>query len=163
MDIFLNLFYSISNIHFLSTDDTIKKNLPIWILVPEVRLLSLVSSPFTKIPFVDENSNIKSALKIFNKKNLGVLIAKNKRGITTGIISDGDFKRINYKSEKINDIIIKKVMKKKPIMVNENTLAVEALSIMNSKKITALCVYKKNRKKTTGLIHMHSILNANIA
>ena len=33
----------------------------------------------------------------FNKKNLGVLIAKNKRGITTGIISDGDFKRINYK------------------------------------------------------------------
>ena len=117
----------------------------------------------TKIPFVDENSNIKSALKIFNKKNLGVLIAKNKRGITTGIISDGDFKRINYKSEKINDIIIKKVMKKKPIMVNENTLAVEALSIMNSKKITALCVYKKNRKKTTGLIHMHSILNANIA
>ena len=54
-------------------------------------------------------------------------------------------------------------MKKKPIMVNENTLAVEALSIMNSKKITALCVYKKNRKKTTGLIYMHSILNANIA
>ena len=67
-----------------------------------------------------------------------------------------------YKTDNINDLIIKKVMKKNPIMVNENILAVEALSIMNSKKITALCVYKKNKRKTIGLIHMHSILNANI-
>ena len=53
-------------------------------------------------------------------------------------------------------------MKKNPITVNENMLAAEALSVMNNKKITALCVFKKNKRKTTGLIHMHSILNANI-
>ena len=53
-------------------------------------------------------------------------------------------------------------MNKNPIVVNENMLAVEALSIMNNKKITALCVFKKNKKITTGLIHMHNILNANI-
>ncbi len=115
-----------------------------------------------KIPFVNENSNIKTALKVFNRKNLGLLIAKNKKGNTTGIISDGDFKRINYKSENINNLIIRKVMKRKPIVVNENMLAVEALSLMNNNKITALCVFKKNRKKTIGLIHMHNILNANI-
>ena len=114
------------------------------------------------IPFINENSNIKEALKVFNKKNLGVLIAKNNRGNTTGIISDGDFKRINYKTENINNLIIKKVMKKIPIIVNENMIAAEALSVMNNKKITALCVFKKNKRKTTGLIHMHSILNANI-
>ena len=115
-----------------------------------------------KIPFINENSNIKSALQVFNNKNLGVLIARNKKGIVTGIISDGDLKRINNKSENINQLIVKKVMKKNPITVNENMLAVEALSIMNNKKITALCVFKKNRKKITGLIHMHTILNANI-
>ena len=115
-----------------------------------------------RIPFINENSSIKEALKVFNKKNLGVLIAKNNRGNTTGIISDGDFKRINYKTENINNLIIKKVMKKNPIIVNENMLAAEALSVMNNKKITALCVFKKNKRKTTGLIHMHSILNANI-
>ena len=114
------------------------------------------------IPFINENSSIKEALKVFNKKNLGVLIAKNNRGNTTGIISDGDFKRINYKTENINNLIIKKVMKKNPIIVNENMLAAEALSVMNNKKITALCVFKKNKRRTTGLIHMHSILNANI-
>ncbi len=115
------------------------------------------------IPFINENSNIKAAIEILNKKNLGILIAKNKSGNVTGIISDGDLKRINYKSENINNKIVKKVMKKNPISVSENILAAEALSIMNNKKITVLCVYKKNRKKLTGLIHMHDILNANIA
>ena len=114
------------------------------------------------IPFINENSNIKNALKVFNKKNLGVLIAINKNKNLTGIISDGDFKRISFKSDNISNIVIKKVMKKNPIIINENMLAAEALSIMNSKKITALCVYKRNKKKITGLIHMHNILNANI-
>ena len=46
-------------------------------------------------------------------------------------------------------------------MVNDEMLAAEALSIMNSRKITALCVFKKNKRKITGLISMHNILNAN--
>ena len=49
------------------------------------------------IPFINENSNIKAAIEILNKKNLGILIARNKSGNVTGIISDGDLKRINYK------------------------------------------------------------------
>ena len=114
------------------------------------------------LPIINESSNIKNALKVFNKKNLGLLIVTNKKGNTTGIISDGDLKRINYKSENISNIIVKNVMKKNPILVNENMLAAEALSIMNNKKITALCVFKRNKKKTTGLIHVHNILNANI-
>ena len=114
------------------------------------------------LPIISESSNIKTALKVFNKKNLGLLIVINKKGNTTGIISDGDLKRINYKSDNINNIVVKKVMNKNPILVNENMLAAEALSIMNNKKITALCVFKRNKKKTTGLIHVHNILNANI-
>ena len=114
------------------------------------------------LPIINENSNIKNALKILNQKNLGVLIVRNNKGNTTGIISDGDLKRINYKSENIKNLVIKKVMKKNPIVVNENILAAEALSIMNNKKITALCVFKKNKRKTVGLIHMHNILSSNI-
>jgi len=115
------------------------------------------------IPYINENSNIKMALKIFNKKNLGVLIAKNKKNNITGIISDGDLKRISYKTDNIKKLIIKKVMNKSPVMVRQNTLAAEALSIMNSKKITALCVFKNRKNKISGLITMHKILNANIS
>ena len=54
-------------------------------------------------------------------------------------------------------------MKKNPITITEDILAASALSIMNTKKITSLCVHKeKKRKKTIGLIHMHDILRSNI-
>ena len=54
-------------------------------------------------------------------------------------------------------------MKQNPISINGDTLAASALSLMNSKKITSLCVHKgKNKNKTIGLIHMHDILKSNI-
>ncbi len=118
-----------------------------------------------KIPFVNENSNMKNALKILSKKNLGVLIVRNKNKKTTGVITDGDLKRAIAKNTEIKNINLKKIMSKNPISINQNELAVEALSLMTSKKkITSLCVYKnKNKNQTVGLIHIHNILNANIS
>ena len=139
-----------------------KKFHPSGSLGAKLKIVGELMYKGNEIPFINENANIKTALKVFNKKNLGVLIARNSKGNTTGIISDGDLKRISYKTENINNLIIKKVMKKNPIMVNENMLAAEALTIMNDKRISALCVFKKNKKKTLGLISMHNILNANI-
>ena len=54
-------------------------------------------------------------------------------------------------------------MKKNPISVDIDTLAASALSLMNTKKITSLCVHRNKKiKKTLGLIHMHDILRSNI-
>ena len=40
----------------------------------------------------------------------------------------------------------------------------KALSIMNEKKITSLCVYKNPyKKKIIGIIHIHNLLKANIS
>ena len=117
-----------------------------------------------KIPFIDENSTMKNALKILSKKNLGVLIIRNKIKNTIGVITDGDLKRAIEKNNDIKDIKLKKIMTKNPISIDQNELAAKALSLMTSnKKITSLCVYKnKKKKQTVGLIHIHNILNANI-
>ena len=65
---------------------------------------------------------------------------------------------MNFKNLKVKDF-----MKKNPVGVDKNVLAAEALSIMNSKKITSLCVYQNKKKnKTIGFIHIHNILDANI-
>tara|TARA_B100001250_G_scaffold383390_1_gene377317 strand:- start:261 stop:1238 length:978 start_codon:yes stop_codon:yes gene_type:complete len=115
-----------------------------------------------KIPFVQEKTNMKDALRVITKKGLGVLLIK-KKNITTGILTDGDLKRLNRKFGNFQKLKIKTVMKKNPVSVDKNTLAAEALSIMNSKKITSLCVHKRNQKnKTIGIIHIHNILRANI-
>ena len=88
---------------------------------------------------------------------------KNNKNNTTGILTDGDLKRLSNLKLNFQNLKIKKVMKKNPISVDKNMLAAQALSIMNTKKITSLCVHQKNKKnKTIGFIHIHNILNANI-
>ncbi len=116
-----------------------------------------------KIPFVSERINMKTALKNIMKKGLGTLIVKNNKKYTTGILTDGDLKRVSNLVGNIENLNIKKVMKKNPISVDKNMLAAKALSIMNNKKITSLCVHQNNkRNKTIGFIHIHNILDANI-
>lgn len=106
---------------------------------------------------------MKKALQIISKKNLGVLVVKNKRGMTKGIITDGQIRRISEKNKDLQNLNVKKVMTKNPISIDKSTLAAKALSIMNSKKITSLCVFSgKNKNKTIGIIHIHNILESNI-
>jgi arabinose-5-phosphate isomerase len=116
-----------------------------------------------KIPFVDENLNMKKALKILSEKKLGIVIARNKKKITTGIVTDGQIRRFNQKNIDLMNITVKKIMTKNPVTIDKDALAVKAISLMNNKKITSLCIYnKKNRTKTIGVLHIHNILQSNI-
>jgi len=116
-----------------------------------------------KIPFVNENLNMKKALQIISKKKLGTLIIQNSKKLTTGIITDGQIRRFNETNSSLQDLTVKKVMTSSPISIDQDTLAEKALSIMNTKKITSLCIHnKKNRKKTIGILHIHNILQSNI-
>ena len=116
-----------------------------------------------KIPFVQENILVKDAIKVLTKKGLGVILIK-KNKITKGILTDGDLKRLNRKYENFQRLKIKNVMKKNPFSIEKDTLAAKALSIMNAKKITSLCVHNgKLKNKTVGIIHIHNILEANIS
>ena len=116
-----------------------------------------------KIPFIDESSSMKKALSIITQKKLGTLIVRDSNKNTSGIITDGQIRRINQKSHNLHDLTVKQVMTKNPIKVDKEMLAVKALSIMNEKKITSLCVVNSlNKKKTIGILHIHNLLQDNI-
>ena len=115
------------------------------------------------IPFIDETKNMKTAIDLITKKKLGILIAINKKKLTTGIITDGQLRRANQHNKNILNLKVKDVMTKNPLSVNKDILAAKSLSIMSENKITSLCVHKdKNKKRTIGILHIHHILNANI-
>ena len=117
-----------------------------------------------RIPFVNEDLKMKKALKILSDKKLGVLIVQNKKKQTTGIVTDGQIRRFNQKNPNLYSAKVNKVMTKNPISVEKNDLAAKALSIMNNRKITSLCVFdKKNKSKTIGVLHVHTILQSNIS
>ncbi len=116
------------------------------------------------IPFVNENVNMGNALKILSEKKLGILIVRNKTRRTVGIITDGQIRRFSEKKINFQSLFVKEVMTKNPVFIFKNELAVKALSIMNSKKITSLIVSnKKKTLATIGVIHVHNILQSNIS
>ena len=116
-----------------------------------------------KIPFISENSTMKLALKIITTKKLGTLIVRNKKGRTTGIITDGQIRRMSQKTDILSTLRVKKIMTKNPIKIDKEMLAIKALSIMNENKITSLCVYNsQNINKTIGIIHIHNIIEVGI-
>ena len=141
-----------------------KKFHPSGTLGKKLRTVEDLMLTKNKIPFVFEDINMNEAIKIINLKKLGVLIVRNKKRSTVGIFTDGDVKRFLQKNRNLMTTKIKSFMTKKPFSIEKEALAAKALSIMNEKKITSLCVYeKKNKKKTIGIIHIHNLLDAKIS
>ena len=138
-----------------------KKYHPSGNLGIKLRTVEELMSVGNKIPFVNENLNMEKALKILTQKKLGTLIVRNKNRITTGIITDGNIRRLNQKTDNFKKFIVKSVMTKNPIYVEKEMLAEKALSIMNDQKITCVCV-NKNKNKTIGILHIHNILDTTI-
>ena len=117
-----------------------------------------------KIPFVNENLNMKKALNILSEKKLGVLIVINNKNKTVGIITDGQIRRFNQKTNDLHLLKVRDIMTKNPISIEKSHLAAKALAVMNMNKITSLCVFDKiNKNKTIGIIHIHNLLQNNIS
>ena len=141
-----------------------KKIHPAGNLGAQLRTVEEIMLTGAKIPFVNENLKMKEALKTLIDKKLGILIVRNKNKITTGIITDGQIRRFNQKNIDLLNLKVKDIMTKKPISIEKDALAAKAISLMNSKKITSLCVFnKKSKLKTIGVLHIHNILKSNIS
>ena len=119
-----------------------------------------IMSTKNKIPFVNENCLMKKALKVLNSKRLGFLVVVNNQGLTSGVFTDGDLKRLMQKRKKIENLKIKNFITTNPYIAEENTLATDILLQMNKRKITNVCIYKKgNKRKVVGVLHIHNLIN----
>jgi len=141
-----------------------KKLHPAGSLGAQLKTVEDIMITGNKIPFVNENLKTSKALKILSEKKLGILVVRDKTKKTKGIVTDGQIRRISQKKSNFQSLMVKEIMTKKPIFIDRNVLAAKALSLMNNKKITSLLV--RNKKKpsiTIGVIHVHNILQSNIA
>lgn len=113
-----------------------------------------------KIPAVKESVLMKEALTVLNSKQLGFIIAVNNKGLTTGIFTDGDLKRLMQKKRNIKNLRLKNFMNKNPFMVEKNILALDILKQMNKRKITNVCIYEKGNKKKNNWCFAHTQFNS---
>jgi len=113
-----------------------------------------------KIPLIHEDELMTEAIIIMTKKGFGVVGITNKKEELVGIITDGDLRR-NMKN--LLDLKAKQVMTKNPIVLNENTLVIEALNKMKKLKITSIfCFTEQKPQKPVGIIHIHDCLRLNL-
>jgi arabinose-5-phosphate isomerase len=108
------------------------------------------------IPILNINASFSELIKSTTRYNLGIALITNKAKNLVGVITDGDIKRIMNAYTNIDQISIKKVMTRKPVKINSNILAVEALSILEKNNISALPVLDKSKIK--GIVKMQDII-----
>jgi arabinose-5-phosphate isomerase len=92
-------------------------------------------------------------------KGFGCVGIIDHRGLIVGIVTDGDLRR-NMRPD-LQTATVDEIMTRNPKTVGRDTLAGEALELLNSSKITALIV--TDAKKPVGIVHLHDLLRAGVA
>lgn len=111
------------------------------------------------IPLVKEHQKMPKILLEMTSKHLGCTGVIDKEGKVIGIITDGDLRRHidrDFLKQNATDL-----MTKNPIATEADTLAVEAIAIMNKKSITSLLVLD-SEKKPVGILHLHDCLRSGV-
>jgi arabinose-5-phosphate isomerase len=111
-----------------------------------------------KIPLVDEDTSLKDVIIEITSKRLGVTSVVNKEGLLTGIITDGDLRRLLEKTLDIKNLTATEVMTRNPKVMKEDYLASFALQQMENFKITSLII-TSDENKPIGIIHLHDLIN----
>ncbi len=129
------------------------------------KLLLHVSDLMNKeddIPRVSKEATLREALVEITRKKLGMTVICDDNMLINGIFTDGDLRRIFDLGTDLNNAKISDVMTKGGIRISPDSLAVEALNLMQAKHITSLLVTEPDSDILLGVLHMHDLLQAGV-
>lgn len=113
------------------------------------------------IPSINDGELLSAALTEMTKKGLGLTAIINADKQPVGVFTDGDLRRMFAKGIYTNSAKINDVMHHKPNTIHSNQLAIEAVDLMEHKKINALLVVD-DAGKLVGAFNMHDLLKAKV-
>ena len=109
------------------------------------------------VPIVKEAAKIKDIIYEISSKRLGTTAVINGKDQLTGIITDGDIRRLLEKTLDLRNITAKDIMSSNPKTISEQYLASFALQHMENYNITSLIV-ADNKKYPVGIVHLHDLV-----
>ncbi len=113
-------------------------------------------SKMNKKPQVKEQSSLKEVIMEITNKRLGLTAVLNESESLTGVITDGDLRRMLEKSSDLELTLAKDIMSLDPKTIEADALAVDALAKMKKNNITQLLVIENGTY--TGVIHLHDLI-----
>jgi arabinose-5-phosphate isomerase len=110
-------------------------------------------------PKVNPTTSIKDIIIEITEKMLGVtaVVANNK---IVGIITDGDLRRMLTKVDDFSKLTAKDIMSANPKRINAESMAIEAMEIMEANEISQLLVEENGNY--AGVVHLHDLIKEGI-
>lgn len=126
-------------------------------------LVSDVMIALNKVPVVQENEILKSALEEMGRTRLGIVCVVNLENKLLGILTDGDIRRKLLKVQKpfsaffVDDALEHSILS--PVTTKPNDTLLHAVELMEHKQIWDLPVVD-DRGILVGLLHLHPAVKA---
>jgi arabinose-5-phosphate isomerase len=108
------------------------------------------------LPVVQLHTAMRDVIYEMSRKGLGMTSVVEKDGRLAGIITDGDLRRKMATTPNIQDLSARDVMTANPVAIGQSTMAVEALAMMEQRKITSIVVIDADRR-VEGIVHLHDL------
>ncbi len=108
------------------------------------------------VPRAGSDAPMSEVIRTMSDKKLGMCCVVDPEGRLTGVITDGDLRRVLGCGSDLLDMRAQNVMVADPVTINRDELAARALSILEARKITSLIVVD-SRRHVDGVLHIHDL------
>ena len=109
------------------------------------------------LPTVAEGTGMPATVKEIERGKLGATLITNSKNQLSGIITDGDIRRLVVSGRPFLEFNAEDVMTKNPQSITMDSPVYDALNIMEQHQITVLPVVD-SRREIQGILHLHDIL-----
>jgi arabinose-5-phosphate isomerase len=108
-------------------------------------------------PTVPPAARMRDVIYEMSSKGLGMTCVVAEDDSLLGIITDGDLRRHMDGEKDIFGLTACDLMTRDPVAISSKMLAVEALNIMEQRKITSIPVVDGGTRHVTGVVHLHDL------
>jgi arabinose-5-phosphate isomerase len=107
-------------------------------------------------PLVEQATPMRDVIYEMSRKGLGMTCVVDGDCTLLGIITDGDLRRKMAAEQNVLELRARDVMTANPVVIERSTMAVEALNILERRKITSIVVVD-NERHVEGVVHLHDL------
>jgi len=112
-----------------------------------------------RIPVALVGSGLKEAIETLSRKRFGCVCIVNDDGTIAGIVTSGDLARNLDRA--LGSLLVDDIMTRTPKVIDADTLAGEAMALLEENRISALLVVENDRP--VGIVHFHDLLKIGVA
>ena len=114
-----------------------------------------------QLPVIAQGTLMRDALTEISRKQFGMTAVVDEAGILTGIITDGDLRRMLQEGIDLLQRQVRDCMTSHPKTIDKDALAARALEVMERHAITSLLIVDPEGRPE-GVIHLHDLLRAGV-